>query len=327
MICFDAESNTFDQGATVWIKLDNKAFAKGGERRAFRMLMLGGPDGATTLRRAGRDTSPGPRVNVREYVAKVRIDKTGGAQAYYQDVAMQEFARRYAEEFNTCDPPKRVSFVRAFVLQLVDRKGAPVCAVERYIPGRYRKHTNNYGFARGKRSTPHAFSHFSYVASRHRYLICDIQGVETDQGDIYTDPQVHSADGKGFGGGNLGVDGFIRFFQSHKCNEVCKYFRLPVVHNAQVSSEGTVPAASHMAAQKIPPVTMSFRGKAPDDADRHVKATARDEDLKASSPRISPESALSSVSLRGADGQAIDQETTQTTTHLSSVELPTDVLF
>jgi len=36
-------------------------------------------------------------------------------------------------------------------------------------------------------------------------LICDIQGV----GDLYTDPQIHSADGKGFGNGNMGNFGML----------------------------------------------------------------------------------------------------------------------
>jgi len=52
----------------------------------------------------------------------------------------------------------------------------------------------------GGGARPQAFSHFTYVVSGGRYLVVDIQGV----GDVYTDPQIHSLDGKGFGLGNYG---------------------------------------------------------------------------------------------------------------------------
>ena len=55
--------------------------------------------------------------------------------------------------------------------------------VERYIPGEYRKHNNNYGFVSDEeRNTPQAFSHFTYEASNHSLIVCDIQGVS----DLYT---------------------------------------------------------------------------------------------------------------------------------------------
>ena len=48
---------------------------------------------------------------------------------------------------------------------------------------------------------PQAFSHFTFEASHHRIMVVDVQGV----GDLYTDPQVHTADGEEFNDGNLGV--------------------------------------------------------------------------------------------------------------------------
>ena len=50
-----------------------------------------------------------------------------------------------------------------------------------------------------------------YTASNKRLLVCDIQGV----GDLYTDPQIHTYHGHGFGMGNLGNDGIIKFFKTH----------------------------------------------------------------------------------------------------------------
>ena len=53
-------------------------------------------------------------------------------------------------------------------------------------------------------------------------MVVDVQGV----GDMYTDPQVHSASDKGFGSGNLGIRGMALFFSTHKCNNLCKWMHL-----------------------------------------------------------------------------------------------------
>ena len=54
-------------------------------------------------------------------------------QHYFDDVRMQMVARTYGDEYNSLGPPKRVEFIMAYVLQLIDRPGRPHCAVERYI--------------------------------------------------------------------------------------------------------------------------------------------------------------------------------------------------
>lgn len=49
-----------------------------------------------------------------------------------------------------------------------------------------------------------------------------VQGV----GDIYTDPQIHTLDGEGYGSGNLGLRGMAMFFRTHECNDLCRKLEL-----------------------------------------------------------------------------------------------------
>ena len=63
-----------------------------------------------------------------------------------------------------------------------------------------------------------AFSHFTFERSGHQLIVVDIQGV----GDLYTDPQIHTACSTGYGEANLGAKGMALFFASHKCSRICR---------------------------------------------------------------------------------------------------------
>jgi len=184
------------------------------------------------------------------YCCKTSIDPFEEDDTYLRDIEMQAHCQHYAEKFNMYDPPHRVQFVKAWLLELVDRDNKILCAVERFIEGDYHKHNNNFGFVEDEmeRNTPQAFSHFTYEASNHTMLVCDIQGV----GDQYTDPQIHTVIGTDFGKGNLGKQGMDKFISTHKCNSICKYLKLPPINPKDPALDaGTVPAQQFMAAQKI----------------------------------------------------------------------------
>ena len=157
------------------------------------------------------------------------IDPYESRDSYFQDVVMQMFTKKYADMYNQYQPPKLVDFVKAWIIELVDRPQVyspstflchtlsfhfnlhmfieitlniyvlsspfiyvhiihlccfsiyiqrPLAAVEHFITGAYRKHNNNFGYVdEDERNTPQAFSHFTYEASNHQLLVCDIQGV------------------------------------------------------------------------------------------------------------------------------------------------------
>lgn len=93
------------------------------------------------------------------------------------------YSKQWAKRFNRYDPPKRIDFIACSILELIERPNRPICTVEQFIAGPYRKHNNNWGYvSEDERNTPQAFSHFTYHASNGTMLICDIQGV----GDLYT---------------------------------------------------------------------------------------------------------------------------------------------
>lgn len=228
-ITFDLLSQTW-QAKEVKVKIDTKPFDKGGLRLVFHLKDMCEPETAFVMKMS-RD----PRDN-----------KSDASKAiYYEDVRMQAFSAHFAEKFNTYNPPKKVEFLNAFILELTQRAGSPVCGVERFIAGQYIKYNNNRGWVSDiHRNTPAAFCHFSYVASGQKFIVCDVQGV----GDVYTDPQMHSWNGEGFGKGNLGQEGIDHFLRTHECNTICQF--LKISQKASLMA-GTKPARTHMHKQKI----------------------------------------------------------------------------
>eukprot|EP00494_Astrolonche_serrata_P031196 UN31465 len=153
------------------------------------------------------------------------IDPYADQEQYFWDVYIQTYAQEFAHLFNQYDVPKKVTFLECTVLELTERMNDidtstfphPLVAIERFLSGPYIKHNNNWDWKDNtvERSTPQAFSHFTYEASAEKLLVCDIQGVQ----DVYTDPQIHTVD-KSFGQGNHGKLGIAKFFQKHRCNAI-----------------------------------------------------------------------------------------------------------
>ncbi|VDM35353.1 unnamed protein product [Hydatigera taeniaeformis] len=219
----------------ILVKMEDKAFNRGAMRECFRLKKLPG----------NGDWSAASNYVAKRYISPV------SSSVYLDDVRLQMEAKLWAEAFNKQNPPKKVDVFQMSVIEipLNSPDSPPTCDpkrrgsitmmsipsiqkktqssqfyhIERFMDGEYRKYNSNSGFVDNQpRNTPQAFSHFTFEHSGHRLLVVDIQGV----GDLYTDPQIHTADGLGYNDGNLGLRGMALFFHSHRCNPLCNYLGL-----------------------------------------------------------------------------------------------------
>jgi len=211
--------------------IHNKNFEEGGLRFVRRMREVE-PDGSYL-----------------EYVAKFFKFEADKREWYFGEVEGQMEAEKFAQQFNQMKPPKKVGFVQPAVIECVQgpdpatgrahKHAGRMCNIEPLMEGHYEKHNDNDGniFMDKKvefvRNTPQAFSHFTWEQSGNRLVVCDVQGV----GDLYTDPQIHTTDGKGFGQGNMGRAGIDKYLQSHTCNDICRMMGLrPLRPGVSISS-------------------------------------------------------------------------------------------
>eukprot|EP01105_Mastigella_eilhardi_P016939 TRINITY_DN3889_c0_g1_i1.p1 TRINITY_DN3889_c0_g1~~TRINITY_DN3889_c0_g1_i1.p1 ORF type:complete len:356 (-),score=65.46 TRINITY_DN3889_c0_g1_i1:255-1322(-) len=213
---FDPDSGKWsNEPATV--QIFEPPFARGALRLCYYCNLI-----------SNNNTKPGG-----VYVAKLSVDPYEERLTYFTDIEIQTYAKVFADRFNGYNPPKKVDFIKAFLLELDERPRSPLCGVEKFISGEYRKHNNNFGYVNDEeRNTPQAFSHFTYEASNHQLLICDIQGV----GDVYTDPQIHTTESLPLstrlqGKGNLGTRGLQKFEEVHQCNPICRYLKCAPLHS------------------------------------------------------------------------------------------------
>jgi len=268
----------------IYVKIAPKPFGRGSLRMSYYCLNLGEDLNLNNLNHIGspssckavnskNDTEQNNRIlfnklignkkvfGGRLCVAKKNFGICDSVEAYFYDCRTQCESMRFAVQYNRHNPPKKVAFLQSSVIEVMDdqdkTEDVEFYCIESYLHGSYVKHLDNHGGDEKIRNTPSAFAHFSYEASNKKMLICDIQGV----GDLYTDPQIHTLHGKGFGMGNLGNDGIIKFFKTHECNSICRHLRLNSTNTMGINQDliyGTRPDQQFMPKKKIDTVDTSY---------------------------------------------------------------------
>ena len=105
---------------------------------------------------------------------------------------------------------------------------------EQYMEGTYLKYNTNGGWVNPDLShysaAAQAFSHYTWIKSKKQLVVCDLQGVTKSNKIFLTDPAIHCKEymllQPKYGGNNLGPPGIKKFFESHKCNNVCTKMKL-----------------------------------------------------------------------------------------------------
>mmetsp|Transcript_37797 Transcript_37797/g.70524 ORF Transcript_37797/g.70524 Transcript_37797/m.70524 type:complete len:293 (+) Transcript_37797:63-941(+) len=204
---YDCEQGQWEQ-QFVRLRLNRVPFGEGGMRLVYRAreVLEDGCEMDAVLKRIKPHCGLDPEMN-------------------YHEAMTQMVAECYAQEFNkACSHaglPYSIAFLPVSVVKM-DEYEEPLC-LEPYLAGDYVKHSDNAGHTETDDEVAAAFSYFTYILSEKLLVVCDIQGV----GTFYTDPQIHTADGVGFGAGNLGADGLRRFLRTHRHNLLCEQLGLP----------------------------------------------------------------------------------------------------
>lgn len=138
----------------------------------------------------------------------------------------QHIVNEFNEKIIPIVPDTRLllNFVHTFIYEITDTKKHQYKYYygENFIEGQYEKYNNNAGWYNANVNESslisQAFSHFSWQLTEGYLLIVDLQGVS----GLLTDPQIHCMKYNKFGKGNLGYEGILKFFFTHKCNHYCQ---------------------------------------------------------------------------------------------------------
>eukprot|EP00670_Eutreptiella_braarudii_P008585 CAMPEP_0174313090 /NCGR_PEP_ID=MMETSP0810-20121108/4740_1 /TAXON_ID=73025 ORGANISM="Eutreptiella gymnastica-like, Strain CCMP1594" /NCGR_SAMPLE_ID=MMETSP0810 /ASSEMBLY_ACC=CAM_ASM_000659 /LENGTH=500 /DNA_ID=CAMNT_0015421731 /DNA_START=56 /DNA_END=1558 /DNA_ORIENTATION=+ len=266
------------------VQVSPQPFAAGANRLVYNVTDFSAPKGQQNKVAKAAINSPPPEAR----------------NETFNEVVMQKKCQMLAREFNKLGPPKPINFIDACIIEFVERPmdlsgGHPLMVMEPRLEGEYKKHSNNFGFvAFDDRNTPQAFSHFTFQFTKGKEVVVDIQGVE----DNYTDPQVHSnipdSQPPVWGQGDMGETGIVKFFETHRCNALCKAMHLngchglapkPMASGTQVrpAPRGSAVLRSAAAKRSPPRTTIPISAQVP--------STQKASSARTSPARGAPESA------------------------------------
>ena len=216
-------------------EFSSTSFAEGRFRRAYK----------------GTHTAP-PSKKGKLMVVKENKDSCAWAPTDWDSaIKIYDEARSMAKNFNIKKPcTKSIEYVGVEVFKVTESLvGLPklneYVLVEDYIPGKFSKWCNNYGYISSESKLMPAFMHWSWVNSGGKIMIADLQGVRDDTKYILTDPVIMSNTmGGKYGCTDTGVEGMAMFFLKHTCNDICRALPKPTVNDVLTNEEARLQIGS-----------------------------------------------------------------------------------
>jgi hypothetical protein len=130
---------------------------------------------------------------------------------------------------------KKVEFTQVTTLEVGGGPTVKYFNMEQVLEGQWIRYSNNGGYVNTSdyAAVLQAFTHWTHERSRGLLMVTDLQGVRLKNADgenvfCLCDPAIHCTDVMRFTRTNLGQEGFKLFFDTHKCNDVCKHLGLAV---------------------------------------------------------------------------------------------------
>ncbi|KAL7521922.1 hypothetical protein ACHAWX_006614 [Stephanocyclus meneghinianus] len=251
-------NDTFNHPQTVRLAVRNHIFGEGKERAVRRVREINSNGHAIGPALVGKES-----LYVEDTNDSISFHKTF---CKVQQLS-QKVADRFNKILLSLPGVKRsstplISFLECYVFLLYDKFGS--ChgiMVEKMLdPTKYKKWNTNDGYVDGMSPAdyhlmknkkvcmhrpkehdftgqdcsfsiddiPQAFSHFTYIFSKRKFLVCDLQGVLSTKPNEplfeLTDPVIHYSemtDRRDFGRTDRGQQGIDDFFRSHKCSNLC----------------------------------------------------------------------------------------------------------
>eukprot|EP00970_Alexandrium_tamarense_P013794 scaffold3686_cov193-Alexandrium_tamarense.AAC.22 len=242
--CWIYPEKTFNSDKAVGIAVRDFIFGEGKERAVRRVREIN---------------------NMGEFVGPLLVGKESlfiedmnkdDAKCFHKNFCKtQQLSQRFASYFNKkllmlpgVDSSKvpTINFLDCWVMLYNDEDGEKKgILVEKMLnPLQYRKwntnagHVHHRGASSGDVATPssfavedipQAYSHYTYLASKRKFLVCDLQGVlnTSSSPPVFelTDPAIHYKEQThriNFGRTDLGEEGIQKFLLTHKCSELCR---------------------------------------------------------------------------------------------------------
>ena len=197
-----------DDGEKCELIVESEPFSEGTLKYAYKAKMIS------------------PRkcdVVIKTHKDKCTMEKDGFDMDIKSAKKAEELAKAFNEESGTSRcvhfrQPKTMKVITGTASQF--KEGSYVL-VEAYLEGEYTKWNNNYTYVNEEDKTSlQAFSHYTYIKTNGKLLVCDIQGVKDTNQYSLTDPAIHS-DTQDYGDTDLGETGMEKFLKEHKCEDHC----------------------------------------------------------------------------------------------------------